>query len=464
MKPTLPGRESSENLSGWGRHLWDKCRVQRPASSSEAVRQLRGAGNFPVIARGLGRAYGDAAAINGGLVIEATKLNFLQAFNPESGMLRCEAGVSLREIIDVFLPQGWFLPTTPGTKFVTVGGAIAADIHGKNHHRVGSFGEFVEDFQLLTASGEILRCSRSENTEVFYATLGGMGLTGIILEASFRLVRVDSAWIEVDYTKTINLDHTFEAFEAGDQSHEHSVAWVDCVATGDSLGRGVVMQGNHASRAGVPQKHSDHPLALPKKKRFSVPLTPPFSLLNRWSVRAFNEVFYWKHADSRTTVDLDTFFYPLDSVANWNRLYGRSGFIQYQAFFPRTTSRQGLRDLLARIAASGSASFLAVLKSCGKADGGLLSYLEPGHTLALDFPYDPRTTPALCRDLDEILLRHGGRLYLAKDSMASAQTIRAMYPRLPEFIKLKREIDPGGHFVSSLSKRLGLSETQGQPL
>ncbi|MFM7035771.1 MAG: FAD-binding protein [Planctomycetia bacterium] len=448
---------ASRNLSGWGRHPWINCHTEYAASPSDAATKLHSAGNASVIARGLGRAYGDAAAIEGGTVINATKLDCLQSFDHESGTLRCEAGVSLQQIIDVFLPRGWFLPTTPGTKFVTVGGAIAADIHGKNHHRVGSFGEFVDEFRLLTASGAILRCSRSENPEIFYATIGGMGLTGIILDAAFRLTRVDSAWIEVDYTKTRNLDHTFEAFQAGDQCHEHSVAWVDCVATGDSLGRGVVMQGNHALRGSIPGKAVDHPLQLPKKRAASVPFAPPFSLLNRWSVRAFNNAFYWKHSDGKTIVDLDTFFYPLDSVANWNRLYGRSGFIQYQAFFPRTTSQQGLRELLSRVAASGSASFLAVLKSCGKADGGLLSYLEPGHTLALDLPYHPRHTPALCRDLDEILLRHGGRLYLAKDSMASAQTIRAMYPRLPEFLKIKREIDPAGRFVSSLAKRLGLT-------
>lgn len=447
---------SKKRLSGWGGRDARVCVTAQPSSPSAVEGIVRRPDFRPLIARGLGRAYGDAATCADGFVLSMTEVDCLASFDESTGRLRCEAGVSFASIIDAFLPRGWFLPTTPGTKFITVGGAIAADIHGKNHHRVGSFGEFVDEFHLLLASGCVVRCSRDENAELFYASLGGMGLTGVILDATFRLVPTETAWVTVDYRKTQNLDHTLETFAAGDASHEHSVAWVDCLAGGESLGRGVVMQGNPAKLEDLAPDRQSRPLALPTKLPTNVPFTPPFTLLNRLTVRGFNGVFYWKHANTRKVVDINTFFYPLDSVGHWNRLYGPRGFVQYQAFFPSATSHAGLRSLLGRIVESGAASFLAVLKSCGKADGGLLSYLEPGHTLALDFPYDPKATPSLCRDLDKILLEYSGRLYLAKDSMAAADTIRAMYPRLPDFMRIKREIDPTGRFASGLARRLGL--------
>jgi decaprenylphospho-beta-D-ribofuranose 2-oxidase len=443
-------------LEGWGRHPRVSTTSLSVTSPLDATCWVRDERLASIIPRGLGRAYGDCAVDDRGAVICTTSWDGMLSWDPQRKILECEAGVSLADIIETFLPQGCFLPTTPGTKFVTVGGAIAADIHGKNHHRVGSFGEFVEDLRLLSASGEVVRCSREENADLFFATLGGMGLTGVILSARFRLVPVGSAFVTVDYRRTGDLSQTLSAFDSDDDRYEHSVAWVDCLATGSSLGRGVVMQGNWAAAADVPPPALDNPLARRRKRVTTVPFVPPVSPLQRWTVAAFNSCFYWKHNDCRQTVDLETFFYPLDAVQHWNRLYGPRGFIQYQAFFPAATSRDGLPELLGRIAASGQASFLAVLKKCGHADGGVLSFLEPGHTLALDLPYNPAATPALCRDLDAILLRYGGRLYLAKDAMTDAETFQRMYPRLPEFQRIKRSVDPQSRFSSMQARRLGI--------
>jgi decaprenylphospho-beta-D-ribofuranose 2-oxidase len=437
-------------LAGWGGMAVERCRVVRVADRRAATR-LAGE---PLIGRGLGRAYGDSALNGDGLVADCTGLDRFIAFDADSGLLACESGVSFADIVSVFLPHGWFLPTTPGTKFVTVGGAIAADVHGKNHHRVGSFGNFVEWIDLQLADGRTIRCSRSADSELFHATLGGMGLTGLILSAAFRLVRVDSAYVKVRYRRTNGLAETLSAFEQGDMGCEHSVAWIDCMAGGASLGRGVVMQGSHASRDDA--GGHDDVLRLPKKRAKTVPVTPPMSVLTPLTVRMFNACFYRLHSDAEKLVDIDSFFYPLDSIRHWNRLYGPRGFVQYQAFLPRDASAVGLPRLLDAVVASGAASFLAVLKSCGPADGGLLSYLEPGHTLALDIPYQPRSVPDLCRRLDRILLDHGGRLYLAKDSLMSAETFRAMYPRLDEFLAVKRRVDPHSRFTSSQARRVGL--------
>lgn len=445
-------------LAGWGGMPCESCATTHPVTAAEVRAGVTGGQS--VIARGLGRAYGDSALNPRGVVLQSDRLDRFRDFDPATGLLDCEAGVSFADIISCLLPRGWFLPTTPGTKFVTVGGAIAADIHGKNHHRVGSFGNFVEDISLALADGSLVRCSRTSDPELFFATLGGMGLTGVIVSARFRLVRVETAWIDVRHRRTANLEDTLALFEASDAGCEHSVAWIDCMARGSALGRSVVMQGDHALQADLDARRRSRPLALPGKRTKSVPFTPPVSLLSPWTVRGFNAAFYAAHADERKLVDLDTFFYPLDAVLRWNRIYGPRGFVQYQAFFPRGRSGAGLRQLLDCISKACAASFLAVLKSCGANDGGMLSYLEPGHTLALDLPYHPSRTPALCRQLDRILLDHGGRLYLAKDALTDAETFREMYPRLAEFQAVKRRVDPDCWFVSSQAYRVGIVERQ----
>jgi decaprenylphospho-beta-D-ribofuranose 2-oxidase len=458
MGKVSANRRTGSVIHGWGRVAPTRVIVCRPHTNAEVASVLQDGDPGPVTPRGLGRSYGDAAYDDRGLVVESTALDRFIAFDPCTGLLECEAGVSFADILRVCLPRGWILPTTPGTQFVTVGGAIAADVHGKNHHRVGSFGEHVREFGLLLASGATVRCSREQNAELFYATLGGMGLTGFILDAEVQMRRVETAYVVVDYRRSKSLEDSLAMFESGDSHYEHSVAWVDCLAGGAALGRGVVMQANHATSGDVAGAAAMNPLALPGRRRWTVPCELPVSPLRRWTIKLFNEAFYARHADGTRLVDVGRFFYPLDAIQGWNRLYGPRGFIQYQAFFPCSTSAAGLRELLARISTVGVASFLAVMKSCGRADGGLLSYLEPGHTLALDIPFrgSPSAMQQLCASFDEILLRHGGRLYLAKDAMTTPATFQRMYPRLAEFRRIKREVDPESRFSSALARRLGI--------
>lgn len=444
----------SRTLSGWGGSSHENCAVYRPESWSTA-RKLVTSGESTLIARGLGRSYGDSAINGGQSVVDCTRLNRCLKFDDTTGVIECEAGTSLSELIDIFLPRGWSLPTTPGTKLVTIGGAIASDVHGKNHHHGGSFGSYVRSFRLLLADGRILNCSAFENRELFIATLGGMGLTGIVLSAEIQLKRVETAYVDVLYRRTRDLDQTLDVFDREDENFEHSVAWIDCLAQGSKLGRSVVMLGQDCSRASLPSALREEPLRLPNRPQKGVPFNFPAFALNPLTVRAFNECYYWAHGDGQQVVDLNSFFYPLDSVQNWNRIYGRRGFAQYQALFPPETSRRGLIELLETITQSRLGSFLAVLKSSGPAGLGPLSFLHSGHTLALDFPITAQI-PDLFRRLDEIVLRHRGRLYLAKDSQTTADVIREMYPRLPELMNLKASFDPDGRFASTQARRLGL--------
>ncbi len=365
-----------------------------------------------------------------------TGLDAFMAFDPREGVLECEAGVSLADMIEHLQPRGWFLPTTPGTKFVTLGGAIAADVHGKNHHRDGSFGQHVLDLKLMLADGSIEHCSPQRRSELFWATVGGMGLTGVILSARVRLIPVETAYYNVTYRRTRDLDQTLAAFADTDREFRYSVAWIDCLAGGASLGRSVIMLADHARAGDLRGRAADDPLRVPARSDKTVPFYFPSLALNSLGVRMFNTVYYAAHSDRRATVDYDTFFYPLDRVRHWNRIYGRRGFVQYQALFPPQTSARGLVELLMRVAASRRASFLAVLKSSGAASPGLLSYLYPGHTLALDLAMSP-DMPALVAELDAILLKHGGRLYLAKDALMTGPVFREMYPRLGEFLAIK---------------------------
>lgn len=441
-------------LGGWGNCPVENCHVTRP-HTIDAIRNIVASGDQEnYIARGLGRAYGDSSLNADSGVMDQTLRNRFLAFDEESGVLTCEAGVSIAEIIETMLPRGWFMPVTPGTKFVTIGGAIAADVHGKNHHVVGSFGEFVREILLLTADGDVKRCTPDENVELFDATIGGMGLTGVIISATFEMKRKESAYCNVTYKRTRNLDQTLEHFERTNATNRYSVAWVDCLASGDSLGRSVIMLGNDASADDAPTD----PLKLPIKPKKSVPFFFPAIALNNFTVSAFNTLYYMKNGDSKRIVDYDEFFYPLDGVQHWNRIYGKRGFIQYQALFPPETSRKGLIKLLERIAKSRGASFLAVLKSSGPAGRGVMSYLHPGHTLALDFPNTGEPLRQLVRDLDDILLQHGGRVYMAKDAMTSAEAFAEMYPQLDRFREFRNEIDPNRRFLSSQARRLKIVE------
>jgi FAD/FMN-containing dehydrogenase len=444
-----------ELLSGWGNYPAERCYVSRPDNRCELKASLSGRDGSSCIPRGLGRAYGDSALNRDQRVALQTGFNRMIAFDDQTGVLECEAGVSFAEIIDVFLPRGWFLPVTPGTKFVTVGGAIAADVHGKNHHQVGSLGRFVLELRMLLANGTEVVCSPSQRADLFWATVGGMGLTGFILSARIQLARVPTAYVRVSYLRTKDLDDTLQRFTEEDHEYRYSVAWIDCLARGAGLGRSVVMLADDAEVADLKPRHRDAPLRLSRKLPLAVPFNLPRFAIAPLNMRQFNKLYYSVHGDCVKTVDFDTFFYPLDRITKWNRIYGRRGFVQYQAWFPRETSQRGLVELLDRIAASQRGSFLAVLKSCGQRDEALLSYLEPGHTLALDFAYTDGLAD-LFAALDRILLAHGGRLYLAKDSMTTAATFRAMYPRLAEFRAIKRAADPEGRFSSSQARRLAI--------
>lgn len=444
-----------EWLSGWGNLPRQRCSVADPKNIEQLRCTLDSEGVSEVAPRGLGRSYGDSALHES--VIRLTRCNRFLSFDVESGVILCQAGVSLEDIINVALPQGWFLPTTPGTKYVTLGGAVAADVHGKNHHRDGSLGNFVRHMTLLLASGEEVRCSPSKRSDVFWSTVGGMGLTGIILTVELQLRRVESAFCQVRYQRTRCLDDTLEAFAATNDQYEHSVAWIDCLSRGESLGRSVLMLANDAAQDDLPSGKWRDPLVVPRRRRKLVPFYFPSFTLNRWTVRQFNGWYYWRHRDTEKLVDFDRFFYPLDGIRHWNRLYGRRGFTQYQALFPKQKSREGLVELLERVSESGQASFLAVLKSCGPASEGMLSFLYPGHTIALDLPNTGESLTSLIAELDEIVLRHDGRLYLAKDAFMNAETFAAMYPRADEFRETKRQLDPNNVFVTAQARRVGLA-------
>jgi decaprenylphospho-beta-D-ribofuranose 2-oxidase len=452
--PANTKRVREELLSGWGNVAAQRSTVYRPERLGD-LRDIVQKCGPTLISRGLGRSYGDAA-VNAQGVVSQSRLNRFLAFDEQQGIVACEAGVTFDDLLQVGLPRGFFPAVTPGTKHVTVGGALAADVHGKNHHADGSFAGCLLDFHLLTASGELLRCSRTENARAFWATLGGMGLTGAIVDARFRLRPVTSAFLSVDYEKTTDLDATLEAFARGDARYRYSVAWIDCLARGRALGRSVLMRGDHAPAGELPATIR-RPLELQTRRRKQVPCFLPNLVLNSWTVRAFNALYYGRHSEGRALVDYDTFFYPLDTIEHWNRIYGRRGFLQYQAVFPTVSSRAGLVALLEAIAASRQASFLAVLKAFGPANQGLLSFPTAGPTLAVDLPNTGSAVRTLLDELDEIVVRHGGRVYLAKDVRLSRAMFEAMYPRADEFRRVKDELDPTGRFDSALARRLSLS-------
>jgi FAD/FMN-containing dehydrogenase len=439
------------NLSGFDHHLTESCFAARPEKTEELERLIRET-QRSYIPRGAGRGLADCALNRDGGVVFVERLDRLLDFDSTTGTLLCEGGCTLARIIDTFLPRGWFPLVTPGTRQVTVGGAIAADVHGKNHHRDGAFASCVNEFELLTATGETLRCSRNEHADVFWATLGGMGLTGTILTARIRLRRVESAFMTVQYEQSPNLDQTLRRFAATDSQSTYSVAWIDCLASGDSLGRSVLMRGEHAT---------NKPLEVKPRRQKSIPFSLPSFVLSPLTVKAFNARFYRKHSNATRLVDYETYFYPLDAISNYYRLYGKRGFVQYQAVLPKETSHAGLAALLFKLSESKRASFLAVLKSMGRANEGLLSFPMEGHTLALDMPYSPDLV-GLVRELDQIVVEHRGRVYLAKDAFLGRDALERMYPRLPDFLAIKSRLDPQGKIKSSMARRLGLVTDGGQ--
>jgi FAD/FMN-containing dehydrogenase len=401
--------------------------------------------NGALTPRGLGRSYGDSAL--SARLIGTHRLDHFISFDSHSGALTCEAGVSLSTIAQHFVPRGWFLPVSPGTQYVTIGGAIASDVHGKNHHRNGSFTDHVSSIDIALGDGTILTASRESHADLFRATCGGMGLTGLILAATIRLQPIASSQIIETTLKAPQLDVALDLFEQH-ATATYSVAWIDCLARGRSLGRSLVFLGEHAT---------DGPLTWKTKSLLNVPIDAPAGALNRLTVKAFNTAYYSAVIGKRRTraIDLASYFYPLDAIGHWNRLYGPRGFVQYQFVLPIAAGREGLRHIIKMIAESGSGSFLAVLKVFGPGNDNLLSFPVPGYTLALDFVPSPQNL-RLLDALDETLIDLGGRVYLTKDARMSKHTFRAGYPRWEEFQSVRAKYGSLGKFHSLQSHRLGL--------
>ncbi len=406
-----------------------------------------------MLARGNGRSYGDAS-LNARQVLDTRGLDRLVDFDAIGGVLVCEAGVLLAEVIDVMLPRGWFPPVTPGTRFVTIGGMIASDVHGKNHHGAGSFCEHLLWIDLATGDGEVRRCSRDNHADLFAATCGGMGLTGAILTCAFRMLRVETGMVRQRTVRAPTLAHALATFEEA-MDWTYSVAWIDCLAGGRSAGRSAIMLGEHARVDELPSGRRATPLARPVRRIKSIPVDLPGFVLSRASVSLFNRVYYAAQRAGDALVNIDPYFYPLDTLADWNRIYGRRGFTQFQCVLPLDASQAGLGTMLRLIRDKGQASFLAVLKRLGQESFGPLSFPRPGYTLALDFPATPANL-ALMAELDAVTAAHGGRIYLAKDACAQASTVAAGYPRLDAFRAVRQQYGLDTRFSSLLSDRLNL--------
>lgn len=430
------------NLSSWGNYPKINANIF-PFSSIDNLRGilLNRKGKF--IPYGNGRSYGDSALSEN--IIYCRPYSYFLDFDEKNGILHCQSGVLLSEIIEVFLPKGWFLKVTPGTKFITVGGAIAADVHGKNHHVEGCFSECVTEMRVMLPDGSIHKCKKGD--ELFRATCGGMGLTGVILDAKIQLKKVNSAYINQITIKTKNLQETFDAFEK--YAHfSYSVAWIDCLSRGRNLGRGILMLGEFAD---------DGDLRLKDKRKLNIPFNLPSFILNPLTAKVFNWHYYRKFPDeiSQQRVDLDTFFYPLDAIGNWNRIYGKRGFTQYQFILPKEVSYDGIEEILREIALSGKRPFLAVLKLYGKANDNYLSFPMEGYSLALDFKIENGVFELLDK-LDKIVVKYGGRVYLAKDVRVSREVFEKGYPMVDRFREFRRLIGADKKFASLQSRRIGI--------
>lgn len=451
-------RSLRKGLTGWGlTNATVADVVELP--NHEVVPALKEAGERGALVRGLGRSYGDAAQNSGGLVLRLLGSAHQAVIDPVANTVTVPAGVSLDELLRVIVPRGYFVPVTPGTRFVTIGGAIASDVHGKGHHLTGSFGNHVTSLTLLLADGSQRVVGPNQEPALFWATVGGMGLTGVILDATFTLVPIETSMMSVDTTRVPDIDALFAIMEQEDDDYRYSVAWIDPQARGRSLGRSVLGRGDHATLAQLSPKQAIAPLAYaPRQLATMPPLVPPAGVINHATAAAFNEAWFRKaplHREGELQ-SIPAFWHPLDMVGKWNRIYGTKGMLQYQILVP-FGAEDAMRTVIERFAASGAASFLGVLKRFGAANPAPLSFPQPGWTYALDVPAGSGLGELL-HSLDRLVLDAGGRHYFAKDSVTTQEAIRRGYPRLAEWKAVRDSVDPTGVWQSDLSRRLGLTD------
>ncbi len=454
---TAPLR-NRRSLVGWGRTNATVAAL-REVPNHEAAEAVAQAGSRGAVVRGLGRSYGDAAQNSGGMVVRLQGAAHEAVIDAAAGTATVPAGVSLDDLLRHLVPRGWFVPVTPGTRFVTIGGAVASDVHGKGHHVTGSFGNHVVSLRLLLADGQVVDIAPDRQPALFWATVGGMGLTGIILDVTFRLLPIETSLMSVDTTRLPDLDAVFAAMEEGDDDYRYSVAWIDPQAKGRSLGRSVLGRGDHARLTQLGAKAAADPLAYGARQMVTMPpLFPRPGVINHATVAAFNEMWFRKAPRHREgeLQSIATFWYPLDMVGSWNRVYGARGMVQYQVVVP-FGAEETMRAVVERFSSIGAASFLAVLKRFGAANPAPLSFPQPGWTLALDVPATAGLAELL-HSLDRLVLDAGGRHYLTKDSHTTPDAIRRGYPRLDEWKAVRAAVDPNGVWQSDLSRRLGLTD------
>ncbi|VAW41150.1 Putative oxidoreductase [hydrothermal vent metagenome] len=432
-------------LTSWGNYPKAEARSFSATCYDEIKTILQD--NSTLITQGNSRSYGDSAFAR--TVIDMKTIDCFLSFDSLTGIISCQSGVLLVDILETIIPQGWILPVLPGTQLITVGGAIASDVHGKNHHQIGAFSQFVKSIKIMDGRGNISICSNNKNKKLFHASCGGMGLTGVILEATIQLLPVKSNKITQTVIKADNLQQLFAAFE-DNTSSPYSVAWVDCLAKGRALGKGLLMLGKHENK-----HNKTSSLDYKYTSRFKMAFNLPAFVLSSFTVRLFNWFYYYTASENSKTVTLQKFFFPLDSIVDWNKMYGKKGFVQYQFVLPLEHSLEGMTAILTRIAESKQGSFLTVLKRMGKANDRLLSFPMEGYSLALDFRINPKVL-ALLDELDAIVVKYQGRIYLCKDARMSLKTFNQGYPQAEKFRKLRKNLKLDQKFQSQQAQRLNL--------
>jgi decaprenylphospho-beta-D-ribofuranose 2-oxidase len=440
-----------KSIANWGNYPVMESDERMFSFDDQLAQLVKESKHF--IPRGNGRCYGDASLSEE--TINTLKYDKILSFDTALGVFECQCGLTLDQVLEVIVPKGWFLPVTPGTKFITVGGAVGSDVHGKNHHVDGSFSNHIVDMDIVLGSGEILTCSPSQHVDLFEATCGGMGLTGLITRVKFRLKKIETSYIKQKQVKAANLEEIIRLFDQY-KHYTYSVAWIDCLKKGSGFGRSILILGEHATVNDLNESKKKAPLELPKKKQITFPFNLPSWVLNTLTVRLFNFLYYGKNfkKEINNVVSYEPFFYPLDAILHWNRGYGKKGFVQYQFVLP-LTAKDGLIEILHRISEKGLGSFLAVLKVFGKQES-MISFPDEGYTLALDFPVRDGLLEFL-DELDEVVLKYGGRLYMSKDARMKPGVLQAGYPRLEEFKAVVKKYNPSGKIRSTQSDRLLLT-------